>query len=98
MESKVTYKVLERYLDKEFKDAEYIEGYHNKDLIEPWDVLLTPSGQILIGGVVGGGEWFYDGKKLSYLLSLLNISPDDLAIGIKKYIKEKYDLNLKSVY
>jgi len=98
MESKITYKVLERYLDKEFKDAEYIEGYHNGDLREAWDVILNPSGEILVGGASGGGEWFYDGVRFSYLLSLLNIPTYDLAEGIKKYIKEKYDLNLKSVY
>jgi hypothetical protein len=98
MKPKIVDKILEKYLDKEFKNAEYVKGYQDEDLREPWDVFLNESGEIIIGGPTDDNQWFYSGPLLAYLIKLLDISNNELSEGIKKYINEKYDLNLKSVY
>lgn len=89
-----------RYLNKIFKDATFVKGYRNIDLSEPWNaIILDVDGkdEILVGGPVDYDTWFYHGPILSHIIDLFSISRTEFTEILKRYIKEKYSLEIKII-
>lgn len=94
------YKMLEIILDQKFKKSRFVKGYMNEDIREPWDVFLimvNGSKEILIGGPTDGDTFFYNGPILANISYLISVSIEEFAQGLKRYINEKYNLNIKTV-
>lgn len=92
-------KRLKLYLDHHFKDGKWIKTTTNDGSV--WFGFVKNDGWMIVGKPASSGSehYFYDGSYfVSDVESLLGITTKEFNEGMARYLNNKYDLNITSIF